>query len=91
MGDTQIKQIVDLIPTIGIAGAILGAALYFGSRKLWVYTWVYLEMKVSYEAQLKDKDEQIQMWKERYDQLNDMWREINHINSRVADKALEKK
>lgn len=84
MGNMTIKDLVDLVPTIGIVGVIAFIIFWAGNNRRWVYGWQYDEMKANLTGQ-------IDMWKEKYEKMNAAWIEVINTNSRVADKALDKK
>ena len=82
-----LKDLTDLIPTIGVVGAILLAALWAGNKRLWVFGWSYQELK-EHNSELKSQLLELQA---KYEKREARLWELHAINSRVADRALEQK
>lgn len=84
----MVDELVKLAPTIGVVGAILFVALAIGHRRMWIYVWVYDEMKKSKDEQIEDLTQRLQAYEDKYERMQANYIEVLRVNSHVADKAL---
>ena len=84
----MVDELVKLAPTIGVVGAILFIALAIGHRRMWIYVWVYDEMKKSKDERIVELTLQLKNYEDKYERMSTKYIEVLQVNSRVADKAL---